>query len=202
MNESGKLLVISGPSGAGKSTVISKVMAAAPNIVFSVSATTRSPRAGEKDGSDYFFITKPQFEEMVQTGQLLEYASYVENCYGTPKKPVLDNLEQGRDVLFDIEVQGAMQIKAAYPQAILIFLVPSCFDEIERRLRHRGTDSDEKIARRVETARREYRFVDNYDYIVLNDDPDVAAGEIKAILTAEKCRLAERKKYVAEVCSL
>ncbi len=202
MNESGKLLVISGPSGAGKSTVISKVMAAAPNIVFSVSATTRSPRAGEKDGSDYFFITKPQFEEMVQTGQLLEYASYVENCYGTPKKPVLDNLEQGRDVLFDIEVQGAMQIKSAYPQAILIFLVPSCFDEIERRLRHRGTDSDEKIARRVETARREYRFVDNYDYIVLNDDPDVAAGEIKAILTAEKCRLAERKKYVAEVCSL
>ncbi len=202
MNEEGKLLVISGPSGAGKSTVISRVMANDPNIVFSVSATTRQPRNGEKDGTDYYFITKPQFENMIEQGQLLEYAQYVENYYGTPKQTVLESLANGQDVLFDIEVQGALQVKKAYPRAILIFLIPSSFDEIERRLRGRGTDSEEKIARRIETARRECRFIENYDYIVLNDDPDIAAGEIKSILTAEKCRLIERKKYVTEVCSL
>ena len=202
MNDKGKLIVISGPSGAGKSTVISRVMGENPNISFSISATTRSPRNGEKDGVEYLFIDKPSFEGMIERDELLEFARYVENYYGTPKAPVYESIEHGKDVLFDIEVQGAMQIKQKCPEAILIFLIPSRFEDIEKRLRSRGSDGEDKIRQRVEAAKNEYLIAPNYDYLVLNDDPEIAAGEIKSILTAEKCRMSERKKYLTEVCLL
>lgn len=196
MNERGKLIVISGPSGAGKSTVISKVMQADPSIVFSVSATTRAPREGERDGVNYFFVTRKRFQSMVDNGELLEHAEYVGNCYGTPKAPVLDSIEKGKSVVFDIEVQGAAQIKARCPEAILIFIVPSDFAQIEKRLRGRRTDSEEKIQGRLEQARHECARAKNYDYVVINDDPDRAAEEIRSIVLAEKCRMANRKQYL------
>lgn len=201
MCESGKLIVISGPSGAGKSTVISRVLEGDPNIVFSVSATTRPPRQGERDGVDYYFIDKPRFEEMIKDGELLEYAQYVGNFYGSPRAPVYDSLISGKDVLFDIEVQGAMQIKRSCPTAILIFIVPSSFAELEKRLRGRGTDSEEVISRRVQAAKNEYRYSPDYNYLVINDDPNEAAAEIKAILKAEKCRMADRQNIITEVLS-
>ncbi len=202
MNDSGKLIVVSGPSGAGKSTVISRVMEADKSVVFSVSATTRKPREGERQGADYYFTSFDNFQQMIENGELLEHAQYVENYYGTPKAPVVSNLEKGLSVLFDIEVQGAMQIKNRCPEAVLIFIIPSDFSQIEKRLHSRATDSEEKIKQRIKTAKHEYSMALNYDYIVINDDPDSAANEIKSIITAEKCRAADRKKYLTEVCSL
>ena len=202
MNECGELIVVSGPSGAGKSTVISRVMEDNGGVIFSVSATTRKPREGEEDGVDYFFTDCEHFETMIENGELLEYAQYVGNYYGTPKAPVLDSIAKGLSVLFDIEVQGAMQIKEKCPDAILIFVIPSDFTQIDKRLHSRGTDSEEKIQQRIKTARNEYSMALNYDYIVINDDPDLAAYEIKSIIAASKCRAVNRKKYLTEVCSL
>lgn len=202
MSNPGKLVVISGPSGAGKSTVISRVMNSDPNFVFSVSATTRKPRGCEKSGVEYVFVDHARFEEMIISSELLEYAKYVDNYYGTPAEPVYKNIAEGKDVVFDIEVQGAMQIKRKCPNAILIFIIPSTFSEIEKRLHGRGTDSEEVINLRIQAARTEYLMAPNYDYIVINDDPDIAANEIKSIVTAEKCRYDNRKNYLTEVCSL
>ncbi len=202
MNERGSLIVVSGPSGAGKSTVIARLMREDPDIVFSVSATTRPPREGEIDGKSYFFVTREKFQSMVENGELLEHAEYVGNCYGTPKAPVLASLKAGKSVLFDIEVQGAAQIKAQCPEAILIFVVPSDFSQIEKRLRARGTDSEEKIQGRLMQARRECERATNYDYVVLNDDPDRAADEMRSIITAEKCKMANRRNYLNMEVSL
>lgn len=196
MSERGALIVVSGPSGAGKSTIISRVMQKDPSIVFSISATTRTPRTGEANGVDYFFVTRERFHSMIENGELLEHAEYVGNCYGTPKAPVIESIETGKSVVFDIEVQGAAQIKAQCPEAILIFVVPSDFAQIEKRLRSRGTDSEEKIQRRLQTARREFARAQNYDYVVLNDDPDQAAEEMRSIIIAEKCKMANRKQYL------
>ena len=199
MSEQGLLIVVSGPSGAGKSTVISKVMSDDPSCVFSISATTRPPRGTEQNGVEYFFVDRARFESMIKSGELLEYAEYVGNYYGTPKAPVFESLNRGKNVIFDIEVQGAMQIKQKCPNAALIFIVPPSFSEIEKRLRGRHTDSESKILQRLETARSEYAQAINYDYIVINDDPQKAANEVKAIISAEKCRVEFRKKYVLEV---
>ena len=194
--EKGKLIVISGPSGAGKSTVISRVMAGRDDICFSVSATTRAPRPGEMDGVQYFFIDRPKFEAMIEKGEFLEYTEYVGNCYGTPKAPVIANLEQGRSVMFDIEVEGAHNVKKNYPEAVTVFLAPPSFEELERRLRGRNQDSEEKILGRLQKARQEQKLAGDYDYIVINDDVDTAAEELKAIITAEKCRSAYRINYL------
>jgi guanylate kinase len=199
MTEKGKLIVVSGPSGAGKSTVIARVMKDDSDIAFSVSATTRAPRKGEVEGRDYYFVDRAFFEKMIENAELLEHAQYVGDYYGTPKLPVFENIEGGKSVIFDVEVQGAAQIKLKCPEAVLIFIIPSDFSQIEKRLRGRNTDSEEKIARRIETARREYAMAEKYDYIVINDDPDTAANEMKAIITAEKCRASYRKKYLNEV---
>lgn len=194
----GKLLVLSGPSGAGKSTVVSKLMELRNDICFSVSATTRSPRQGEVDGVNYFFVSREQFETMIRTGALLEHAEYVGNCYGTPRAYVEQKLEEGMNVILDIEVQGARQVKDAAPDAILVFLIPPSLTELERRLRARGTESDEVIQGRLERARVECQ-ADFYQYIVINDDADVAAKELDAIITAAKCGYNERKNILKEV---
>ncbi|MBQ1767797.1 MAG: guanylate kinase, partial [Oscillospiraceae bacterium] len=166
----GKLYIVSGPSGCGKSTVLREVFAHRRNIFFSVSATTRGPREGEKDGKDYFFITREEFERLIAEGELLEHAKYVSNYYGTPRKPVEAMLSEGSDVVLDIEVQGAAQVKEKMPEAVSFFIMPPSLEELERRLRGRGTETDEKIRSRLDQAEREMAESGRYDYIVVNDD--------------------------------
>ncbi len=199
MPKRGNLYIISGPSGAGKSTVISVVMAHQHNVHFSVSATTRKPRPGEKDGMDYYFVSREKFAAMLDNGELLEFAQYVDNFYGTPRAPIEAHLEAGDDIILDIEVQGARQVKTAMPEAVAILVVPPDFDTLERRLRERGTDSESVILSRLETAKRDYQYAEVYDYIVVNDEVDHAAGEISAIMVAEKCRTKHRISIVKEV---
>ena len=203
MNEQrGRLVVISGPSGAGKSTVISRWMQRRQNLCFSVSATTRQPRAGELDGKDYFFVTRDAFERMISAGALLQHATYVDNFYGTPRDYVLQRMNAGNHVILDIEVQGAKQVFKSMPDAIMIFLVPPSLRELESRLSGRGTDSPDIISGRLERALAEYTEAQEagfYQYIIINDDPEVAAMEMDAILTAEQCRFSERKYILSEV---
>ena len=198
MKDNGLLIILSGPSGAGKSTVISRLIQQRGDICFSVSATTRAPRPGEVDGKDYYFISREEFTCMVEQDAFLEHAEYVGNCYGTPAVPVDKSLVDGYNVILDIEVQGAAQIMARRPDAVSVFLCPPSLEELERRLRSRGTDSEEKILGRLETAKREYAQLSRYSYIVINDDADIAAGELDAIITAEKCRAYKRIKYVTK----
>lgn len=187
-HDRGILIVLSGPSGAGKSTVIAALMKRRDDIRFSVSATTRPPRPGETDGKDYFFISREEFDRMIGTDAFLEHAEYVSNRYGTPAAPVEENLTAGYNVLLDIEVQGAEQVLKKRPDAVSVFLCPPSLAELERRLRGRGTDAEEKIKSRLETARREYDKANNYTYIVVNDDAERAAAELDAIITAGLCR--------------
>ena len=196
MNEKGKLIVISGPSGAGKSTVVFKAIEGRNDFCFSTSVTTRKPRPGEVDGKEYFFVDLDRFKEMVENDELLEHAEYVANSYGTPRFYVEQQMEKGMNVLLDIEVQGARQIRERVPEAVKIFVIPPSLQALENRLRGRGTDPEERIHSRLMRARGEYREADFYDYIVVNDDPEVAAAELDAIITAELCRYAERKYYL------
>ena len=194
----GLLVVISGPSGAGKSTVIRRLMQENSNIVFSVSATTRQPRRGERDGKDYFFTTRERFEELIQKDALLEYAEYVGNYYGTPVSFVDRMLSDGYHVILDIEVQGAAKVMAKRPDCVSIFLCPPTLEELELRLRARQTDSEDKILARLETARTEYAKAGNYDYIVINDEVEKAAAELGAILLSESCKSEKRLSIISK----
>ena len=182
MAEKGTLLVLSGPSGVGKSTVLRRMMDGRDDMAFSVSATTRAPRPGEEEGKDYFFVTRERFDEMVERGELLEHAEFVGNCYGTPRSQVEQRLEAGITVVLDIEVQGAAQVKALMPEALTVFLAPPSLEALEQRLRGRGTETEEKIRSRLETARRELLLAPTYDFTVVNDDADRAASELAEIL--------------------
>ena len=184
----GKLIIISGPSGAGKSTIVQALLAKSPGAYFSVSATTRGIRAGEKDGVDYRFVSREQFRELIRTDGLLEWAEYVGNYYGTPAKPVLEKLDQGCDVILDIETQGAKQVMTRYPEAVSIFVCTPSFAELERRLRARGTNTEEDIQRRLVKGRSECENAGMYTYLIINDVQETAAAEAAAILTAEKCK--------------
>ena len=178
----GKLLILSGPSGCGKSTVIGQLMQLRNDLRFSVSATTRAPRPGEQDGREYYFVTREKFDQMVSEGELLEHAEFVGNCYGTPKAPVVSQMERGITVILDIEVQGAAQVKEKMPEAVSVFLAPPSLEELEHRLRKRGTESEEKILSRLATAKKELALAGTYDHIVVNDDPERAARELYDIL--------------------
>lgn len=197
--QKGILIVMSGPSGAGKSTVAFKAMEGRDDMCFSVSATTREARPGELDGREYFFVTREKFDEMIENDEFLENAEYVSNCYGTPRKYVEQKLSEGVNVLLDIEVQGALQVHEKMPEAVMIFFVPPSLEELERRLRSRGTDTPEKIEARLKRAVEEYKAATFYDYIIENDDVDKAANELLSIITAEKCRYDIRKNLLNEV---
>jgi len=198
MKEKGKLIVISGPSGAGKSTVVFKAIEGRNDICFSTSVTTRKPRPGETDGKEYFFVDLDRFQEMVDNDELLEHAEYVANRYGTPRAFVEEKLAEGMNVLLDIEVQGASQINQKMPEAIKIFIIPPTLAELERRLIGRGTDTARAIEARLIRAKQEYDEATFYDYIIINDDADVAARELASIIMAEHCRYECRKAFLDE----
>lgn len=178
----GRLFIISAPSGTGKSTVIQKIMEMRRDLYFSVSATTRAPRTGEINGSSYLFMSRDEFLDLIRQNELLEYAEYIGNYYGTPKKPVIEHINRGNDIILDIDVQGCKLVKKAMPEAVTIFLIPPCLEELERRLRSRGTDSDEKIIKRLSRAKAELSEKDSYDHIIVNDSVEKAAAEILTIM--------------------
>lgn len=182
----GHLFIISAPSGTGKSTVIQKVMEMRSDLYFSVSATTRPPRAGEINGSSYLFMSHDEFLGLIRQNELLEYAEYIGNYYGTPKQPIIEHINRGNDIILDIDVQGCKQVKKAMPEAVSIFLIPPSLEELERRLRSRGTDADEKILKRLSRAKAELSEKGSYDHIVVNDSVEKAAAEIITIIDRQQ----------------
>ena len=193
----GKTFIISGPSGVGKSTVLQALLAQNDNIYFSVSATTREPRPGEEDGVHYHFMDVDTFRKWIVNDEFLEYAEYVGNFYGTPKKYVDAAMNRGMDVILDIEVQGAIQVTSKRPDVVRIFIAPPSWAELERRLKERGTDSDEKIEKRLLRAKVEFQTAHTYDYFVINDTVENAVGELNAIITAEHCKPQERMEIIS-----
>ena len=192
----GKTFIISGPSGVGKSTVLSALLERRPNVYFSVSATTRDPRPGELDGIHYHFMDVVSFRKWIAMDQFLEYAEYVGNFYGTPKRFVDEAMEQGKDVILDIEVQGAIQVTSKRPDTVRIFIAPPSWAELERRLTERGTDSKDKIQKRLLRAKVEFQTAHTYDYFVINDTVENAVKELDAIMTAEHCKPKERMEII------
>lgn len=190
MTERGLLIVFSGPSGVGKGTVRQEIFSTPDHkFEYSVSMTTRQKRPGEVDGVDYFFRTREEFEELIKNGQMLEYAEYVGNYYGTPLTYVNETLDKGIDVFLEIEVQGALQVKKKVPDGVFIFLTPPDLDELKDRLVGRGTDSEEVICQRIERAKEEIALMREYDYAVVNDEVPLAAERVKRIIEAEHFRV-------------
>lgn len=185
--QQGLLIVLSGPSGVGKGTVCKALRQIAPELVYSVSATTRAPREGEVDGVNYFFKTREAFEEMIRQDELLEWAEYVGNYYGTPSSFVRETLKQGKDIILEIEVQGALKVKEKFPDAVFIFLMPPSLDELRNRITGRGTETEQTIRERLDAAQDEFALIKHYDYAVVNDDVQAACERIRAIITAEHC---------------
>ena len=192
MEKRGKTFIISGPSGVGKSTVLGALFEGRDDLYFSVSATTRAPRPTETPDVDYHFIEAETFRQWIEDGEFLEYAEYVGNFYGTPKKYVDAAMDEGKDVILDIEIQGATQVHELRPDVVRIFIAPPSWEELERRLTARGTDSPEKVQKRLLRAKVELENAGHYDYFVINDTVDNAVAELRAIMLAEHCRPAER----------
>lgn len=190
MSDRGLLIVFSGPSGVGKGTVRQEIFSTPDHkFEYSVSMTTRAQRPGEVDGKDYFFRSREEFEELIRNGQMLEYAEYVGNYYGTPLTYVNETLDKGIDVFLEIEVQGALQVKKKVPDAVFIFLTPPGLNELQERLVGRGTDSEEVIAKRIERAREEIALMSEYDYAIVNDEVPLAAERVKRVIEAEHFRV-------------
>ncbi len=195
----GVLVVFSGPSGCGKGTVLKRVMEKNENIFLSVSATTRAPRNEDTDGVTYHFITQEQFQKLIAEDGMLEYAEYCGNYYGTPRKAVLDRLEAGYDVVLEIEVQGALQVKKKFPEAVMIFLLPPSIEELARRLTDRRTEDDGTIRKRMKTAISEMQQAPQYDYMLINDSIEETAQRFAAIISAERSKASRMKERIGEV---
>ncbi|MDF2590697.1 MAG: gmk [Clostridia bacterium] len=190
----GLLIIISGPSGAGKGTVCKGLMSMQlPELEVSVSATTRKPRTGEVEGISYFFKEKEEFEQMISRNEFIEYAQVYDNFYGTPRSHVQEKLNNGKDVILEIDIQGAMQVKKNNPEGVFVFIMPPSFEELKNRITSRGTETQADIIKRLHEAYNEVRLSRNYDYIVVNDDVNLAAEKVKSIITAEKCKLKRFK---------
>lgn len=197
----GKLFAVSGPSGVGKNTVLNRIMQLRGNVQYSISATSRAMRPGEVDGKSYYFVTREAFEKMIADGELLEHAEYVGNYYGTPVKPIREAMDAGIDVVMDVDVVGALNIKKRLPETVLVFLTAPSMQEIRRRLQSRGDVDPQALEGRMERAKWECEQAYQYEYLVVNDTVEHAAAELDAIMTAEKCRMMDRIHCIKEELS-
>ena len=197
----GILIVVSAPAGCGKDTILEQALAKNDNLFYSVSATSRAMRPGETDGVSYHFKTREQFEDMINNGELLEYTEYCGNYYGTPKKAVTDMLEAGKDVILKIEIEGAANVKRIFPDCTMIFILPPSIKQLDRRLHKRGTETEEVIALRLQQAKKELAFAENYDYLVVNDDLPVAVEDFLAVVRGEKCSKKRSVGLIEEILS-
>lgn len=188
-NTKGVLIVISGPSGAGKGTICKELIERHDNIYISVSATTRSPRAGEVDGVNYYFLTQDEFKEKVNENGFIEYANVHGNYYGTPKLNVEKMLNEGKDVILEIDIQGALQVKENFEEGVFIFILPPSMEELKRRIIKRGSETEESLMTRFKNAYKEINYVSKYNYAVVNDTLDLAVSKVEAIINAERCRV-------------
>ena len=200
MSRKGILIVVSGFSGSGKGTLMKKLLSGYPDTyALSISATTRAPREGERHGKEYFFISKDEFEKMIAKGELIEYAKYVENYYGTPREYVEKKLEEGRDVILEIEIQGALKVKKAFPDTLLLFVTPPSAEELKQRLVGRGTETMDVIRSRMDRACEEAEGMDSYDYLIVNDDLDTCVKEMHEIIQGEHHRSFRNKAFMKEI---
>lgn len=198
IDKKGLLIVVSGPSGTGKGTVCAR-LAEDENKKLSISATTRSPREGEVDGVNYYFKSKEDFEDMISKGEFLEYARIYDNIYGTPKKKILEQIDNGFDVILEIEMQGAVQVKKAYNEACLIFILPPSLEDLKNRLVGRGTETEEQIEKRFNSALDEIKMLGEYDYFVFNNEVDKCVEEIDSIIKTEKSKVFRYKNKILDL---
>ncbi len=201
MSDQGILAVVSGFSGAGKGTLMKALLEKHHNYALSISATTREPREGERDGREYFFVTREKFEEMIREGELIEHAQYVNNYYGTPRQYVFQQMADGRDVILEIEIQGALKIQERFPEALLIFVMPPSADELKRRLVGRGTESMEVIDRRMRRAAEEAAGITSYDYILINDTLDACVEEMHQLIQTQHKKVSQNLDFIEQMQS-
>lgn len=197
--ESGLLIVISGPSGSGKGTICKRLIEDMEDIKISVSATTRKPRVGEVDGKNYFFINEEEFLQKINNNEFLEHALVYGNYYGTPRAEVLKELEKGKNIILEIDIQGALNVKKNYPKGVFIFILPPSIKELKHRIEGRGTDSKEVILKRMECVYDELNYAFQYDYVVLNDEVETAVEKIKGIISAEKCKAIRNQALINKI---
>ena len=198
MNNKGRAIIISGPSGSGKGTTVKALLETRENLKLSISATTRQPRPGEEDGVNYFYITREEFNKKIENGEMLEYAPYCDNLYGTPKNYIEQCINNGDDIILEIEVQGGAQVKAKMPDAISIFLIPPNRQSLEKRLRGRGTETEEVILERLAQSYEELKYADKYDYVVICGEMDKCVKDILDIIDSEKLKSKYMQDYIKE----
>lgn len=200
-DKKGLLIVVSGPSGTGKGTICKMLTERRDDVFLSVSATTRAPREGEVDGVHYHFMSEKEFSDNIENGGMLEHAVFCQNYYGTPKKAVDEMLAQGKNVILEIEVQGAMKVRSKYPEGVYVFVVPPSMSELRKRLVGRATETPEVVEERLTTAKREFSYIPKYNYVLLNDEIEKAVERLESIIDAEHCRIERNIKYIEEVCN-
>ncbi|AVK50199.1 guanylate kinase [Clostridium sp. MF28] len=194
----GLLIVISGPSGAGKGTICKRFMEKNKDVMLSVSATTRSPRVGEVEGINYFFMSKEQFVEKIESNDFLEYAEVYDNYYGTPKSNVEEMLQSGKDVILEIDIQGALKVKENTREGVFVFILPPSMEELKQRIINRGSETNESLMKRFKSAYKEINFISKYNYAVVNDKVEIAVEKLEAIISAEKCRVDRIKDSILD----